>query len=202
MTIFVIVPMDDAQARVAGQYGRQVAARFPRSTDIQIVDALSRAAIDRLLAHGGHVLYFGHGERDALVSRRLRWLPWGTQRLCDDKNLPAEGRVVIAIACWSADTLGRNLTEGNGVEAYLGWPDRFAWPSGSPEPTWEAVTNAIEILAQGGTVESCGNELRAGLHKAHDHYREHLAWQPLAAMEAFYLAGRLFIGGNTEAQLA
>jgi hypothetical protein len=188
--------MDDAQARVAGQYGRVVAARFPSGTDIQVVDSLSREVIDGHLARGGHVLYFGHGERDALVSRRRRWWPWGRQRLCDRDNLPALGRVVVAIACWSADILGRGLAEGVHVQTYLGWPDRFAWPAGLPEPTWEAVTHAIELLAEGHAVDTCATELKNGLYEAHNIYRQQLAWNPLAAMEAFYLAGRLFLGGD------
>jgi hypothetical protein len=201
MSILMITPNDDALSRVAGKYGRAIVEQFSADAKPLIVDVLSRSAIDRQLANGSHVLYFGHGERDALVSRRYRWWPWSSQQLCDEHNLPSPGRIVIAIACWSADTLGPKLVEENMIEAYVGWPDRFSWPESCPEPVWDAVTSACAVLAQGGTLDNFVSELQRGLYTAHNYLREELSWNPFAAMWTFYNAGRIYLGGNAAAQL-
>jgi hypothetical protein len=127
-----------------------------------------------LLREHDHLLYFGHGEINALVTSRRLFRP--RRVLVDASNLAtAPGRVVVAVACWSAEGLGRAVTglaAAARVSTYVGWRDEVSWPPGWPDPIGNAVVAGISALVEGNTAALCADVMRVGFAVAHDQYRD------------------------------
>jgi hypothetical protein len=184
-----MAPKDDREAKIVGRWADDVAEAFSCTTrSIRTRDAATSA-----LLQYQHLMYFGHGKRDALVARHgfRRKL----ERICDEANIAQAGRVVIAVACWSGDQLGRQLTGCSGrVGAYLGWIDDVSIPR-DDGPLREAVTSGLKALATGATVWECAIVMRSGFEKAHEFYHQHDD-NHLTKMQVSYWAQRMFIGGD------
>jgi hypothetical protein len=168
--VLVLGPSDDRASQRSASWAKALAARFPsllayRSTK-------SREEIEELLDVHQHVLYFGHGEVDALVVPRKLFR--SRQALIDGENLGTwRDRIVVAIACWSGGGLARTATGSDvsePVAAYIGWCDEVSWPADWPDPIGEAVLNGIEALLAGGTVDECGAAFSQAFSRAYQRY--------------------------------
>ncbi|MDX6439190.1 MAG: hypothetical protein QOF45_1773 [Gaiellaceae bacterium] len=154
-------------------------------------------------------MYFGHGDKDALI------VPAGLLRkkvvLADEVNLTGTpDRIVIAVACWSSDGLGKAATDkihSVPVQSYLGWLDEVSWPEEWPDPIGDAVVEGLSPLFNGQTVADCRRELESRLDDAHDTYRtqgqNHMAPDrvPFGKMCALYWRHRMDVQGDDRASI-
>lgn len=205
MEVLVVAPRDDRASRQSGRWADLLAQRFPASIATSAAD--SRPEVDELLDGHLHLLYFGHGEADALVTRGR--LLRARRVLVDEVNLAtASGRIAIAVACWSGDGLARTVTNpllAQPVTSYIGWLDEVSWPSEWPDPIGEAVVEGLAILLEGGTVGDCATEMAAAFGRAHDRYRSanrvSAEAVKLGKWCSEYWKGRMVVEGDSAATL-
>lgn len=207
MTVLVLTTRDDGSSRRSGGWADRLVARFPELLTPHT--ETSRDAVEQRLSEHRHVLYFGHGELDALVipKRFLR----SRRALVDASNLPtAPGRIVIAVACWSGDGLGPAVTDGRSpvpVSAYIGWRDEVSWPTDWPDPIGDAVVEGVSALLDGGTVGECAAAIAAAFDEAHESYRTAASngvpadRAALGKMCATYWKARMAVEGDLSARL-
>ncbi len=126
--LLFVGPGTDQVEQVLEIVGKQVAAAVPPSTQTQQfwqADDPDKSGVEAALAVQPHLLYFGHGGRDVL----------GDPVLVDFRNIGLlSGRIVLAMACNSADTLGPEAVNNQAVAAYLGFTLEIFVPVGSG--TW------------------------------------------------------------------
>ena len=162
---------DDAASRECGRWADRV--RAVAGVPLTFETCTSREEADDLLRSHRNVIYFGHGERDALLIPKK--LLKKARILIDRRNLAGvPARVVVAIACWSGEELGRTTTEDGGsdaVSAYLGWLDDVSWPTDWPEPVGDAVVEGLRGLLNGSTVGEAESAVKQAFDAAHDRYR-------------------------------
>jgi hypothetical protein len=196
MSVAVITPNDDRHAALAGKWGRDVATFFHTRT----LQVRNREAANAELSANEHVIYFGHGIASALVSRRYAFSIFRQREIADVANLPRPGRVVIAVACWSASVLGRSLRTGAqpGVDTYVGWLDEVCWPAERPEPIGAAYIESLALLADGQPVRHFIQAFQQAMKDAHDLYADQLRWNPYAKMQALYLKERIYAEGDLD----
>jgi hypothetical protein len=169
--VLVLTPRDNEPSRRSASWADRLATAF--SSVLSLQTTKSRPAVETLLREHQHVLYFGHGEIDALVipRRRLR----SRQVLIDASNVTGErGRIVVAVACWSGEGLAQTVTRPDlpkRIASYIGWRDEVSWPPDWPDPIGETVVDGISTLLDGGTVGACANAIRRAFDSAHDRYR-------------------------------
>lgn len=134
---------------------------------------MSREDVDGLVKQHRDVIYFGHGEVDALVVPRRLWR--GRRVLIDASNLRGvPGRVVVAVACWSGEGLARAATSPGVTEpvaSYIGWRDEVSWPPEWSEPIGDAVIEGVSELLNGATIDTCSEAMADAFRRAHDRYR-------------------------------
>lgn len=172
MEVLILTPCDDRASRRSAAWAKVLAEMFP-STTVRHAPR-TRESTEELLSRYQHVLYFGHGEIDSLVSRRRFFRP--RQVLIDDSNLGAgQERLVVAVACWSGDGLARTVTRPEAVlpvRSYVGWRDEVSWPEEWPDPIGAAIIDGLRVLFDGGTVEECADTFTAAFKGAYRRYRE------------------------------
>jgi hypothetical protein len=196
-SVLVLTPCDDGEARTVGRWGEDAASAMGCVAKV----IRTRDEATRELRNSRHLLYFGHGERDALVCRQGR-LRRRTQRLCDKDNLGQGVQVVIAVACWSARQLGKDVTTSPfRVSAYVGWLSDMSVHGNMDDPLREAVCDGIRVLAAGGTIEDCASEMSDGFQRAHDVYSRDTG-NHLVRMQASHWAQQLSIHGDVNTRLA
>lgn len=207
MAVLVITPRDDGASKRCGSWADQLAAKFKSALSRH--NAQSRSEVTALLKDHEHVLYFGHGEEDALVvpKRLLK----KRQVLVDDANVTSNPeRVVIAIACWSGEKLARVSTDAASekrITTYLGWRDEVSWPVDWPDPIGDAVVEGLTPLLEGMTVNDSADALKAAFDRAHDRYRtEGTSRMPsdqaaFGKMCAVYWRERMAVEGDGSATL-
>ncbi|MEA3077006.1 MAG: hypothetical protein QOF60_1914 [Actinomycetota bacterium] len=190
--VVIITPNDDRVARQVGGWGAISAKAF----NVEVVVLRTRSQLDEPM-QARHVIWFGHGLRDALVARRGRFRRQ-REALCDQGNLPKEGRIVVAVACSSGDGLGAALAETTrAVRAYVGWLDEMSFSRSGPDHIGNAIIDGVRALASGASVYQAVEIMRDGLERAHSEYRA--AGNHLAQMQASYWKSRLFVGGDGNA---
>jgi hypothetical protein len=208
MGTVLLAPRDSSAARTAGDWAEALLGSFVRPAHLLMTKV--RNQVDDELRLNDHLMFFGHGEVDALVAYGFR-----NRRidLVDEANIgPVRGRIVVAVACSSAEALGPAATDrGHGeplVEAFLGWPDEVGWPPSWPGPIGEAVVRGLHVLIAGGTIDESANALRSAFALAHDQYRQaarNHGLSPFEArqgrLEATYWADRLRVLGTGTARL-
>ncbi|HST33322.1 MAG TPA: hypothetical protein VLJ80_07350 [Solirubrobacteraceae bacterium] len=205
MAVLIVTPRDDPAARQCAKWADQLAARY--GSEVVVLTPRRRSEVDEALVSGNHVLYFGHGVRDALIARKRLFK--SEIRLADRDNLTgAQKRVVVAIACWSAEELARLVTDpsnSTSVRCYVGWLDEVSWPNDWRDPIGEALVESLSLLFDGQTVGDLRDELRLRFQAAHDTYRANAERRlppghaRFAKMCALYWAHRLFIEGDVTA---
>ena len=205
MAVLVLTPRDDGPSRRSASWADRMTPTFATLTRST---TRSRVAVDDLLREHQHVLYFGHGERDALVIPRRVFR--SRRALVDAANITAQARIVVAIACWSGDHLAKVATSPDAADAvasYIGWLDEVSWPPEWSDPIGEAVIEGVMTLLEGGTVEACVASIRSGFDRAHDRYRSAGADRLPADRAAFgkmcatYWKERLAVEGDSRATL-
>jgi hypothetical protein len=146
--VLFVGPGGDPAADVLRNVGKQVRLVITGSVPgLQIVElwdaAADRPGVDVELVNSPNVLYFGHGFEDALSDPAL----------VDVGNVAnAAGRIVLAMCCSSADLLGRDAVNQEGVAAYLGFTRPIFVPlsnTWSLTPWYVAGTQLVTGAAAG-----------------------------------------------------
>ena len=172
--VLVIRPADDSSAVQVGAWGQAIRQKLPSGPMVSDLTGaqVTRAAVDQALAwHPDHVLWFGHGQDDALVS--------SGSAVVDDANVrDLGGGVVVAIACYSAVTLAGQAVAHPSVAAFLGFNDEFGFPANAPIPMAEAVITGLDRFVRSGSdIGSAHSDLVAELDAARIEYKTNgAAW--------------------------
>jgi hypothetical protein len=208
VSILFVTPRDDRSSRQCAKWADALMQAFQGAADD--LPGTSRAKLDKELSSHQHVVYFGHGERDALI------VPPGLLRkkvvLAEESNLTGTAdRVVVAVACWSSDDLAGRVTAAaapaSPVRSYIGWLDDISWPDDWPDPIGDAVVEGLTELLRGGTTADCVAALKRAFDDAHDTYRttgpSRMASDRVAfgKMCALYWKARLDLRGDGNATL-
>jgi hypothetical protein len=91
--------------------------------------------------------------------------------------------MVVAIACHSANGLGRFAGSGN-FKAFLGFDDEFGFPSKVPIPMMLAVKRGLECMFnQGHDLACAADQLRARFDQARIDYKRNGASYGLSVSE-------------------
>jgi hypothetical protein len=207
VTVIAITPRHDGPSRRCAAWADRLAAKF--SPALHVHTTRSREDIEVLLRQHQHVLYFGHGEKDALVRPQAPFRKRSV--LADAGNLRGHpDRVVVAVACWSAEGLAPRATstiDPCAVRGYIGWFDEIGWPPEWPDPIGDAVVEGLSVLMAGGSLDDCATELRNAFVRAHDRYRNHGPGRLpndriiFGKMWATYWRDRLWVAGDGWATL-
>jgi hypothetical protein len=176
-----VLPADDAAAVQLAGWGdelRQTASSHAAVADLTGVANVIRTNVDNLVSAADHLLWFGHGREDALVS--------GTAAIVDASNVGALlGGVVVAMACKAAISLGPQAVTTAGVDSFLGFDDEIGWPVMAASPTRDAFVQGLHCLfTQGHDVSSAAHQLRKYFHVARQSYESQGAAFGLIASEA------------------
>jgi len=118
------------------------------------------------LADSDVVLYFGHGDKG-------RWLgPDPLDPLLDVTNAAAsQGNIVIAIACWTSDSLGPACA-GRRARAYLGFSDELAWAPTQQRRFGMAVADALAVfINRGESIDSARERLEQAFSDLRDSFK-------------------------------
>jgi hypothetical protein len=208
MKVLLLTPRDDRSSKRSAAWADRLLKQFP--SILSPHTTRSREEVEALLREHRHVLYFGHGEIDALVvpPRPFR----SRQALIDNSNVTGTpGRVIVAVACWSGDGLARTVTGTESspppAEAYVGWRDEVSWLPEWADPIGDAVVEGLTVLLDGGTVRDCALALDAAFARAHDRYRREgpkrltSGRAAIAKMCASYWRARIAVEGEATARL-
>jgi hypothetical protein len=207
--LLFIRPADDAAAVVSSLIGDRLRRwvengvnGIPRLSVKDLAGSVNatRVHVDSEFKFGHrHLFFFGHGIKPALVA--------GGVALVDDANiiwLPTDA-VVVAVACYSLEGLGRSATASGTVAGYLGWSDQLPIPQLNPGPMITALCDGLVPLLQGADLEATKNELQARFVDAHEEYQR---WSPpeglallFAKMAASYASFCVGIEGRVNSTL-
>jgi hypothetical protein len=118
-------------------------------------------------------LYFGHGTPAALGTATT---------LVDSANVSdAAGKLLLAFACEAAHTLGPDAIAKR-VTAFLGFADIIAvvtnLPAGQSDPIGDAVSRALTLFVQGGTMDDVRFLLISELKQVERDYSGPLSYLP------------------------
>lgn len=163
----MVRPADDTDAATMALWGADVAAKASScghtvQPDLQ-GSLATRPQVDLALSQCDVFFFFGHGRKARLLS--------GTVNLVDSVNVGnAAKQVIVAMACWSADTLGPDAQQ-RGVRGYLGFDERFAFLTGDPDRQFgPATVKCCHELLQGQTLGQAASTLERELDTVFDYY--------------------------------
>jgi hypothetical protein len=197
MTMVFITPRDDRETKVAAASADRAMA------EVNGVGCSSndRDEVTAVVGRHEHVAFFGHGTTDALIARRGLFRRW--VELLDVENLARDGRVVIAVACFSARELGCSLTDGPSplVTAYIGWRDAISCPPTQPEPIWRAVVEGFRVLASGRPLEEAVATMEEGFSAATAAYEDQMPDNVLARMQSAFWRSQMSPSGDLSATI-
>src|ERR1700733_3256597 len=172
MSVLVVTPRDDPSSRQCGRWADTLVQNHGSLVELT---TRSRSAVDNHLPSHRHVFYFGHGDIDHLI------VPGGLFRrqvvLLDEDNLRGiTYRIVVAVACWSGDGLGRAVViadpaKPKEVWAYVGWLDDISWLDEWPDPIGAALMTALDAFCSGGNVAQLVSDLKQRFSDAHNEIR-------------------------------
>jgi hypothetical protein len=173
MSVLVVTPRHDPSSRECARWADSLVKKH--AGKLATLSTRSRSSVDQDLTSHQHVFYFGHGETDHLI------VPAGFIRkrvvLLDEDNLRGTpDRIVVAVACWSGDSLGSAVVTADSgkpqaVSAYVGWLDDVGWPAEWPGPVGEAIVAALDAFCSEGDVSQLVIDLKGRFDVAHDEYR-------------------------------
>jgi hypothetical protein len=195
MNVLITAPGGDSLARVVQRWADLIAVDLA----LPCQRVLNRMQGSDLLAGHHHMFYFGHGRPRSLVRRR-GFFRKREEVLFDEDNLPEQGRVVVAVACWSGLELGPVLAEPPAkIGAFLGWLDDMSIPPRHDALVRDAIKEGLGLLLAGGSVGACAQRIRAELDRAHQALRA--SENHLAKMQVTYWRDRLVAVGDMSAVL-
>lgn len=169
--LLFISPNERGMPRSIGVVSQSVQRGVPGvHSVIELHDkAATRPAVDAEIANADCILYFGHGQMDALGA--------SGKRLVDDQNL-APHQVLVALACHSGAGLGPTVF-GSGVKvlygqgasgAFVGFDKVLLHPARRPSRANQAYENALLVFVAGGSVLELASDLASELLTAADDY--------------------------------
>lgn len=137
MTVLVVRPADDSAAQEVATWGQAILNLIARGQGTDLAGtAVNRTSVQTNLSAHDHLFWFGHGLEDELISNG--------NSIVDDNNIGLLGQgMAVAIACYSAVTLGADAIAAGSCDSYLGFDDEFVWQPKAPLPTELAVTNGL-----------------------------------------------------------
>jgi hypothetical protein len=171
--VLFIRPADDSASVQVAAWGQVVRQRITRAAVCDLTAGeVSRSSVDSELArHPRHLFWFGHGRPDELIASNTAMI--------DSGNVgELVGGVVVAIACYSAVTLGWEAVARGGPASYLGFDDQFGFPANAPLPMAHAITEGLRCFYEGGHEIGCAaDRLVRELDRARIEYQENgAAW--------------------------
>ncbi len=181
MTILFVRPADDSAAIYAATCGhqfRQLAASYA-TTDLSGAQ-VTRAKLDQEIGNHKHLFWFGHGEEAALIA--------SGSAMVDGQNLPGlAGGVVIAIACHSAVTLGQIANSGSGVAAFLGFDDKFVFPTNGEVAMSLCLRHGLScVLTHGHDIGCATSALKQAFKDLRNEYRNQEKAGQLSGSDALF----------------
>jgi hypothetical protein len=181
VTIMFVRPADDNAAIYASACGHQLRqlATSCGTTDLSGAQ-VTRARLDQDMGNHKHLFWFGHGKEDALIA-------FGSA-MVDDQNLPSlKGGLVIAVACYSAVTLGQIAKSGSGVAAFLGFDDKFVFPTNGEVTMSLYLRRGLScILIHGHGIGCAASELKQAFKDLRDEYRRQERAGQLSGSDALF----------------
>ena len=149
--ICFVRPSNDAAATTLANMANQLVSNIPSGHALHDLTGTSatRTAVETELSACRLIVFWGHGMKSRLQG--------ASTDLVDLSNVSqAQGHLIIAIACWSADTLGSTATTSSGVDAYLGFNEQFGCLAGDPDGEFGAavVKGIEEIIVKGNDMSA------------------------------------------------
>jgi hypothetical protein len=117
--------------------------------------AVTRAAVEADMSASRVTLFFGHGFKSRLQGY--------TSDVLDLSNISKSwDRIVVAIACWSAVTLGPAAISA-GADAYLGFDEAMVWLTGDPDKRFgPAATSGVrKMITSGSDIAACATTMKS-----------------------------------------
>lgn len=121
----------------------------------------TRAAVDSELGGSDYVLYFGHGQTDALGTVQ--------NRLVDSQNL-LPSQTVVALACSSGASLAPSVYGPGSSGGFLGFDNVLIHPARRPSRANQAYESALLSFVGGGTISDLKEDLERELLDAANDY--------------------------------
>lgn len=180
--LLFVRPCNDAAAVRIGSYGQDLRDRAIDTFDDLVATAATRAAIDAALSAARpprSLLFFGHGQDDCLTGA-------GGAALIDSSNVGgiSEG-LVVAMACWSANTLGPQAVGHPSVRAFVGFDDPVGLIAKASAPMQDAFVEGLDcLLTSRHEIRCAADQLRQRFAAAKVEYRTNGVAMGLSAGEA------------------
>jgi hypothetical protein len=197
--LVLIRPANDAAAIDLSNWGANLRADITSAGHTLAVDlyatATARPAVDAALGGKRCVFFFGHGNPTELLG--------ASSALVDTANVGiARTSILVAIACSSANVLGPDAVS-QGVEAYLGFSDRFVWLARDPDRRFEpAVAAGVRELLAGNPTDDARSAMASGFQRALIFYQSAgTTNSTLGWLSAFWDFSHLALIGVTTARL-
>jgi hypothetical protein len=161
--LLFISPNERGMPRSIGVVSQSVQRGVPAAhSAVELHDkAATRSAVDVEIANAKCILYFGHGQVDALGA--------SGKPLVDDRNL-ASHQVVVALACHSGAGLGPTVFGAGGSGAFVGFDKVLLHPARRPSRANQAYEDALLIFVAGGSVGDLVSDLASELLTAANDY--------------------------------
>lgn len=161
--ICVIRPEDDDHARAVGGWWRFVTNKRNRKIVEVQGRAATRTAVEAGIRGARGIAFFGHGKK-----KMLR----GLEPLLDTDNVQlAANSIVVAVACSSADNLGKKAIRV-GVRTYIGFSDKLLSIEDEDERFGAAIAEGVSILLHGGTAAKAHAAMERNLRDLINYYDE------------------------------
>jgi hypothetical protein len=125
----------------------------------------TRTAVETELTKSRATLFFGHGLKSRLQGY--------SSDVVDVANIgKAAGNIVIAIACWSAVTLGP-ASISSGIDAYLGFDEALVWITRDPDRQFgpAATSGPRDMITTGSDIAACAARLQQQFDAVFQYYR-------------------------------
>jgi hypothetical protein len=167
--VLLVRPANDEVASVLSNWAnnlknRPLAAPNTVTTDL-VGPHATRNAVEAALPGHAAVFFFGHGISTMLLG--------GTGAVIDKGNIAlAANKAIIAIACSSAETLGRLAVRQFGVSAYLGFSRELVFFADPDHLFEQAFCAGAAALLDGRTMRTVRLNMKLALLGVANHYRQ------------------------------
>jgi hypothetical protein len=167
-TVLLVRPANDSVAVELSAWASKLKTASALGTSSIGVDlasgAATRSAVDSAMPSRDALFYFGHGTATALRGAGVD--------LVDTMNVGLmANRTIVAIACWSAKTLGPIAVTSSGLAAYLGFDDKLLWLTGDPDLQFgPAICSGPNDLIQGNDIGTALVSMRTQLQNVVTYY--------------------------------
>ena len=127
--------------------------------DIDGTKATRQNIEQKLQSTGKLVVFYGHGESDALKGHKAHQQEEVVIDTANSHRL--KDKLVYVVSCYSSETLGPDAV-GNGALAYLGYSEKFGFfaSQGVVDNFRQCANVGLEQLVKGNTIQVAFDEIR------------------------------------------